>query len=97
MPRPREFAGFGGYGGWPDTDLPFEEQDPSPYYVDGYANRMPGGGHYESPTDLWADKIVYPEREYCASEAQEERLYLSSRAFRITVGNVTGRRPGPPD
>ena len=87
-------GGFGGYGPWPDNDVPFEE-DPSPHYHDGYRNRMPGGGHYELPTDFWVDQIVYPDRPAPMTAASANDLDLRARSFRISVGNITGRRPGP--
>jgi hypothetical protein len=93
--NPPEFtSGYGGYGPWPETDMPLGP-NPSGGYKDGYYGRFPGGGYGERPTDMWLDSLVYPERPYPDSDGMADRLDARSRAFRVSVGNVTGRRSGP--
>lgn len=94
MPKGPPYLPFG-YGPWPDNDVMGEETDPSPHYRDGYHNRAPGGAHIEGPTDLWIDRIVYPRRLEAVSDMEADRMDARSRDFRITVGQVTGRKPGP--
>lgn len=91
---PPEFTGFGGYGPWPETDMPFEG-NPGGGYKDGYYGRRPGGTYGEAPTDMWLDAIVYPERPYPSSDAQADALDMRSRRISISVGNATGKRSGP--
>jgi hypothetical protein len=95
MPAGPKYSGFGGYGPWPDNDVPLEDGDPSPHYRDGWMNRAPGGAHYELPTDYWLDCLTYPDRPAATSNGVADRLEARSRAFRISQGNVTGKAPGP--
>lgn len=90
-----DFTGFGGYGPWPDNDPPQSEENPSPHYRDGWQNRAPGGCHDSAPTDYWLDCLTYPERTSANGDTQADTLDHDSRFFRITVGTVTGRKPGP--
>ena len=92
MAKGPPFSGFGGYGPWPDNDP--EPQNPSPHYEDGYHNRAPGG-HMEAPTDIWIDRMLYPVRLNPVSVAEADGFDARSRDFRLTVGNITGRKPGP--
>lgn len=94
MSKGPDYSGGFGYGPWPDDGKLGEPLDPK--YPDGYRNRMPGGGHYENPSDIWLDAVVYPERPgLYASDGEADRLDLRARAFRISQGNVTGKAPGP--
>jgi hypothetical protein len=96
MNKPPDFtSGLGGYGPWPDTDPPGVGADPSPYYKDGYANRAPAGCHVEGPADYWIDCMVYPDRSYANSEPMADMLDHNSRFFRVSEGNITGKKPGP--
>lgn len=88
-------GGLGKADPWPLTDLPIVEQEPSPHYPDGYRNRMPLGGHYETPSEMWLDQMVYPDRPRAGSEGEANALDLRSRFLGISVGNATGRKPGP--
>jgi len=97
MAKGPDFTGFGGYGPWPDNDKPAIGGDPSPHYGDGYANRAPAGSHIEAGSDYWIDCLVYPERVYAMSDQQADALDHNSRFFKVTVGNVTGKKPGPED
>ena len=89
------FSGFGGYGPWPDNDKLESDQNPSPHYEDGFMNRAPAGCHTEGPADIWIDAIVYPARMYAGSNREADAMDARSRDFRITVGQVTGRKTGP--
>lgn len=90
-----KFTGLGGYGPWPDNDKPLENQDPSPHYPDGYANRGPDGTHFEQGSDIWLDALVYPARSPILTDAQDAQASMRARAFVISNGNVTGKKPGP--
>jgi hypothetical protein len=83
-----KFIPFGG-GVWPDTNMPNTDQGDSPYYKDGWHNRPV---HYENPTDMFIDDIVYPDR----AEGSDSQ-YLKSRNIGVSIGNITGRKPGPSD
>ncbi len=92
--KPPDFVGWGGYGPWPETDMPFEG-NPGGGYKDGYYGRLPGGGYYETPSTMWLDAMVYPERPYPTNDDAADRLDLRSRELRISIGNATGRKTGP--
>ncbi len=95
MAKGPDFTGFGGYGPWPDNDVQSGDNPPSPHYGDGYRNRAPGGTHIEAPTDYWLDCAIYPERTDPASGRESYELEARARGFNLSVGNVTGRKPGP--
>lgn len=82
-----------GYGPWPETDMPLED-NPGGGYKDGYNGRYPGGSYGENPSDMWLDAMVYPERPYPASSADADRLDHASRYLGIGAGNITGRKNG---
>ena len=92
--RPPDFTGFGGYGPWPETNMPFED-NPGGGYKDGYYGRAPRGCYIEAPTDMWLDSMVYPPRPYPNSDAMADRVDLASRSLSIGIGNRTGRKNGP--
>lgn len=92
---PPQFTGFGGYGPWPTNDEPTQDAPVSPHYDDGYANRAPGCSHIEGPADYWLDTTLYPDRPNGMYASDIDRLEQRSRAFRISAGNITGRKPGP--
>jgi hypothetical protein len=88
-------GGLGKADPWPDNDTPIHEQDPSPHQHDGYANRLPGGGHYEGGSDYWLDCMVYPERPEIGTGNSEGHADFDSRMFRVNLGNLTGKKVGP--
>lgn len=92
--QPPKYSGFGGYGPWPDTDIPFDD-NVGDYYSDGWCNRAPGGCHYETPTSLWVDSIVYPDRPRPVNTSEADEMDKDSRSMQISVGNATGRNHGP--
>lgn len=84
-------GGLGKADPWPTNDRPFENEDnPSPHFDDGYYNRAPGGAHTQGPADYWLDCAVYPERTAWSEEQDRQ-----ARDFRVSVGNITGKKPGP--
>lgn len=94
--KPPDWVGLGGYGPWPENDKPFVETPPGGDYIgDGYANRAPAGCHTQSGTDYWLDCALYPERTYAFGDEQADSLDRESRNFKITVGSLTGKKPGP--
>lgn len=88
------FSGFGGYGPVPDNDKMLSDQNPSPHYEDGNNNRGPGG-HTEGPADIWIDAMVYPTRSYAGSDVEADRMDRTAWFIRTTLGNITGKKPGP--
>ncbi len=93
--RPPDYSGGFGYGPWPETDKPFEKPPGGEYIGDGYANRSPGGCHTQTGTDYWLDCIVYPERTYADGTLLADTLDARSRDFRVSIGQLTGRKVGP--
>jgi hypothetical protein len=86
-------GGIGKADPWPTNDTPIHGET-SPHQDDGYSNRLPGGGHYEGGSDYWLDCLIYPERPE-VSDAEVGRADFDSRMFRVSPGNITGRKPGP--
>lgn len=78
---------FGGSGPWPREGL-VPGPVPPLEYEDGYDN-IPA--HFEAPSELGLDEMVMPRRNGARAEA------YSRRAFRLSVGNVTGTKNGPPE
>ena len=96
MAKGPDFSGFGGYGPWPDNDvLDSEPDNPCPHYEDGYDVHGPGGTRIEAPTALWLDRMVYPRRVIAMTEAEENRSSHETREFAVSIGNITGKNPGP--
>ena len=95
MAKGPNFTGFGGYGPWPDNDPPFENVPGGEHYEDAYRHRGPSGTLIENPSDYWLDCAIYPDRPQPMNDAQADSLDMRARAFRISVGNVTGWRHGP--
>jgi len=71
------------------------DQNPSPHYEDGFNNRAPAGCHTEGPGDIWIDAMVYPDRMYAGSNIEADAMDARSRDFKISVGQVLGRKTGP--
>lgn len=90
----RNDGGIGKADPWPTNDTPIHEQNPSPHQSDGYHNRGPGGAHYEPGSEYWLDCLVYPERPEVSNEGVG-RADMASRMYQVSVGNVTGKKPGP--
>lgn len=90
-----DFLGFGSYGPWPDNDPPQSYENPSPHFRDGYQNRAPAGTHQESPTEYWLDCLTYPERTTADGDYIADVLDARSRDFRVSLGQLTGRKVGP--
>jgi hypothetical protein len=91
----RNDGGIGKADPWPTNDMPIHESDPSPHQSDGYHNRLPLGGHLEGGSDYWLDCMVYPERPEKATGNEMSRADIADRGFCVTVGTLTGRKPGP--
>lgn len=79
---------FGGSGPWTRDGVTPDPTADSPDYADGYDN-IPA--HFETPSELGLDELVMPRRNGANAEA------YSRRAFRLSVGNVTGAKNGPPE
>lgn len=77
---------FGGSGPWPREGL-VPGTVPPAEYEDGYDN-IPA--HFENPTELGLDELVMPRRNLNAEA-------VNRRWFRLSVGNVTGAKNGPPE
>lgn len=90
----RNDGGIGKADPWPTTDTPIVDTEPSRHYTDGYHNRLPLGGHNELPTDYWLDSMVYPKRPEIGN-GEVSAADISSRRFGISIGNATGKKPGP--
>lgn len=93
--KPPKYSGGFGYGPWPDTDVPFDDNPGGDYYSDGWCNRAPAGTHHENPTDYWLDCMTYPDRPRPMNTAAADEMDKDSRAIQISVGNATGWGHGP--
>ena len=94
--RPPDFSGGFGYGPWPETDEPITTPCGN-YFTDGFRGRAPGGCYRETPSTMWLDSMIYPDRSYPHDDATADRLDIDSRRIAISVDMLTGRQNGPKD